>query len=101
MSYRPKEAEQMAVQAKLASRLGSREFLSLFADLQILDIKRGTLKVRVGSPVSARIIESIHGGLLAVVVESVVKKPVKSVNVVVRAAETGVQAMLDRSRRSD
>lgn len=97
MSYRPKEAEQMAVQAKLASRLGSHQFLTLFADLQVLDIKRGTLEVRVGSPASATVIEAAYGGLLAVIVESVVRKPVRSVSVLVRAPTSDARPELDRS----
>lgn len=81
MAYCPTETERLAVQARLASRLGQSLFQRLFVGFEIAELEGGTLQVWVQSETSANVIERHYPGLLAVIVESVVKRPVKYVNI--------------------
>jgi hypothetical protein len=84
MTYRPTDVEQFAIQAKLSMRLGSSVYDSLFVGMHIAGVVGGGLQVLVRSDHCAHVIERNYLGILAVITESVLKKPIRSVTVVSR-----------------
>jgi hypothetical protein len=84
MTFRPTEVQQLAIQAKLNMRVGSQVYDGVFAGMQIAGVLQGVMQVLVRSEYCANVIEKNYLGTLAVIAESVLKKPVKSVTVVPR-----------------
>ena len=84
MTYRPTDVEQHAIQAKLNMRLGSRVYDSLFVGMHVAGVVSGGLQVLVRSDHCAHVIEHNYLGVLAVITESVLKRPIRSVTVVSR-----------------
>jgi hypothetical protein len=84
MTFRPTDVEQFAIQAKLNMRVGSKVYDSLFVGMQIVGVASGGLQVLVRSDHCAHVIERNYLGMLAVIAESVLRKPIRSVTVVSR-----------------
>jgi len=84
MTFKPTDVQQLAIQAKLNMRLGSQVYDSVFTGMQIGGVLQGVMQVWVRSEYCANIIEKNYLGTLAVIAESVLKKPVRSVTVVPR-----------------
>jgi hypothetical protein len=82
MTFKPTEVQQFAIQAKLNMRVGGKVYDTLFAGMQIAGVLQGALRVLVRSEYCADVIEKNYIGTLAVIAESVLKKPVKSVTIV-------------------
>jgi len=84
MTFKPTDVEQFAIQAKLNMKVGSRVFDSLFLGMKIVGVLHGGMQVSVRSDHCAHVIERNYLGILAVIAESVLKKPIRSVTVVSR-----------------
>jgi len=84
MTFKPTDVQQLAIQAKLNMRLGSQVYDSVFTGMQIAGVLQGVMQVWVRSEYCANVIEKNYLGTLAVIAESVLKKPVRSVTVVPR-----------------
>jgi hypothetical protein len=84
MTFKPTEVEQFAIQAKLNMKVGSEVFDSVFVGMQIVGVFRGGMQVLVRSDHCAHVIERNYLGILAVIAESVLRKPIRSVTVASR-----------------
>ena len=84
MTFKPTDVEQFAIQAKLNMKVGSRVFDSLFLGMKIVGVLHGGMQVSVRSDHCAHAIERNYLGILAIIAESVLRKPIRSVTVVSR-----------------
>jgi hypothetical protein len=80
---RPTRHEHHAIEAKLNMLLGASVYDELFIGFEVISIRRGVLDVHVSSR-SAAIIQRTYSLHVAIVVESVLKRAVKSVNLYAR-----------------
>jgi hypothetical protein len=78
---KPTDVQQFAIQAKLSMQLGPKVFDSMFAGIEIAGLHNGEMKVLVRSEHCANVIEKHYLGTVAVVAESVLKKPVRFVTI--------------------
>jgi hypothetical protein len=78
---KPTDIQQFAIQAKLSMKLGPRVFDSIFVGFEISGLSNGEMRVLARSEYCAEVIENNYLGMLAVIVESVLKRPVKFVTV--------------------
>jgi hypothetical protein len=81
---KPTDIQQFAIQAKLSMQLGPKVFDSMFAGIEIAGLFNGEMRVLVRSEHCASVIEKNYLGTLAVIAESILKKPVKFVTVVAK-----------------
>jgi hypothetical protein len=81
--FRPTRHEHHAIEAKLNMLLGASLYDKLFMGFEVISIRRGVLDVQVSSH-SADIIQRAYSLHVAIVVESVLKRAVKSVNLYAR-----------------
>jgi hypothetical protein len=81
-AMKPTDIQQFAIQAKLSMQLGAEIFDTMFAGIEIAGLSDGEMRVLVRSERCAKIIEENHLGMLAVIVESILRRPVKFVTVV-------------------
>jgi hypothetical protein len=79
---KPTDVQQLAIQARLSMQVGPKVFDSMFAGMEIAQLSQGELRVLVPSQHCANVIERNYPGTLAVIAESILKRPVKSVTVV-------------------
>jgi hypothetical protein len=77
--FRPTRHEHHAIEAKLNMLLGASVYDKLFIGFEVISIRRGVLDVHVNSQ-SADTIQRTYSLHVAIVVESVLKRAVKSVN---------------------
>jgi hypothetical protein len=78
---KPTDIQQFAIQAKLSLRLGARVFDAVFAGIEIAGLSNGEMRVLARSERCANVIEQNYLGILAVIVESILKRPVRFVTV--------------------
>jgi hypothetical protein len=76
-AMKPTEIQQFAIQAKLNMRLGPEVFDAVFLGTEIAGLSNGEMRVLARSEHCAHAIENNYLGTLAVIVESVLKRPVK------------------------
>lgn len=79
--YRPTEAEQLAIKARLNFILGAEEFDRLFLGFECGEIVDQIAHVYTPTEYYAARIDSGYQLHIAVAIESVIKKPIKAVNV--------------------
>jgi hypothetical protein len=79
---KPTDVQQLAIQARLSMQVGPKVFDSMFAGMEIAQLSHGELRVLVPNRHCAKVIERHYPGTLAVIAESILKRPVKSVTVV-------------------
>ncbi len=82
--YRPTPIEQLAILAKLNMLLGRHEYDRLFLQFECLGVDAGIADVFVRNEYQAVQIDSNYHVHVAIAVESVIKRAVKSVNVLPR-----------------
>ena len=78
---KPTDTQQFAIQAKLSMKLGPQVFDTIFVGSEIAGLSNGEMRVLARSEHCADVIERNYLGLLAVIVESILKRPVKFVTV--------------------
>ncbi len=88
IEFRPTRHQHHAIEAKLNMLLGASVYDELFIGFEVICIRRGVLYVHVGFH-SADIIQRSYSLHVAIVVESVVKRAVKSVNLSPRHVPLG------------
>jgi hypothetical protein len=74
---KPTDIQQFAIQAKLSMKLGPEVFDTVFLGTEIAELSHDEMRVLARSEHCANIIERNYLGMLAVIVESVLKRPVK------------------------
>ena len=74
---KPTDIQQLAIQAKLSMQLGAQVFDTVFVGIEIASVTNGEMRVLAGSERCADLIEKNYLGMLAVIVESILKRPVK------------------------
>jgi hypothetical protein len=74
---KPTDIQQFAIQAKLSMQLGPEVFDAVFVGIEIAGLSNGEMRVLARSEHCANVIENNYLGMLAVIVESVLKRPVK------------------------
>lgn len=74
---KPTDTQQFAIQAKLSMQLGPEVFDTVFVGTEIAAVSNGEMRVLAHSAHCASVIESKYLGMLAVIVESVLKQPIK------------------------
>lgn len=79
--YRPTLIENLAIQARLNFILGAREYDSLFLGFECGHIQDKTVRVFARSEHNAHQIGSRYSAHVAIAVESVLKRPIKTVHV--------------------
>ena len=77
----PSPSQQQAIDAKLNFMLGAEVFHELFLGFVCGPIVHNTVRVFVENEEKAAIVESVYSWHVAVVVENVMRTPVKFVNV--------------------
>ncbi len=78
------QAENYAVQAKLNLMLGAKEYDSLFLGFECRELVEDIIHVYARSEYQAHKIEKRYTAHVAMAVESVIRRPVKRVNVLPR-----------------
>jgi hypothetical protein len=86
--FRPTRHEHHAIEAKLNMLLGASVYDELFIGFEVISVRRGVLDVHVSSDTVA-IIRRAYSLHVAIVVESVLKRAVKSVNLYPRQVPVG------------
>ncbi len=79
--YRPSSVEQLAIQARLNFILGPKEYDRLFLGFECADIHENSARVFARSEYNAVQIASNYSLHVAIAIESVIKRPVKTVMV--------------------
>jgi hypothetical protein len=74
---KPTDIQQFAIQAKLSMQLGPEVFDTVFVGIEIAGVSNGEMRVLARSERCAELIEKNYLGMLAVIVESILKRPVK------------------------
>jgi hypothetical protein len=87
-AFRPTRHEHHAIEAKLNMLPGASVYDELFIGFEVICVRRGVLDVHVSSH-SADIIQRTYSLHVAIVVESVLKRAVKSVNLCPRRVPLG------------
>jgi len=82
---KPTDVQQFAIHAKLSMQLGSDIFDAVFVGTEIAELSNGEMRVLAQSEHCAGVIEDNYLGVLAVIVESVLKRPVKCATVASRS----------------
>ena len=82
--YRPTSIENLAIQARLNFILGAREYDGLFIGFECGHIQGKTAHVFARSEHNAHQIGSRYSTHVAIAVESVIKRPIKTVHVLPR-----------------
>jgi hypothetical protein len=77
----PTEPQQLAVQARLNMLLGRTVFDKYFLGFEIRDVRDHTINVVVQGQVRAEAIEANYSLHVAIVAESILRHPIKFVNV--------------------
>jgi hypothetical protein len=77
--FRPTRHEHHAIEAKLNMLLGASVYDELFIGFEVVSVRRGILNVHVSLD-SADLIQQKYSLHVAIVVESVLKRAVKSVS---------------------
>jgi hypothetical protein len=86
LMYRPSLVEQFAIQARLNFILGSREYDRLFLGFECGRIHQKSAEVFARSEHNANQIASDYSLHVAIAIESVIKRPVKSVRVLPKSS---------------
>ena len=79
---KPTDIQQLAIQARLSMQVAPKVFDRMFAGMEISELSNGELRVLVRSQYCANVIEQNYAGTLAVIAESILRRPVMSVTVV-------------------
>jgi phage-related minor tail protein len=74
---KPTDIQQFAIQAKLSMQLGPEVFDAIFVGTEIAGLSNGEMRVLARSEHCASVIEQNYLGMLAVIVESVLRRPVR------------------------
>jgi hypothetical protein len=82
--YCPSPVEQLAIQARLNFMLGPRDYDCWFLGFQCATIQGNTARVLVRSQDSAAQVGLHYATHVAIAIESVLKRPIRSVNVLPR-----------------
>jgi hypothetical protein len=82
--YLPTPVEQLAIQARLNFMLGPREYDRLFIDFVCGEIRGMSAQVFARSEYSANQIALHYAAHVAIAIESIVKRPIRSVKVLPR-----------------
>jgi hypothetical protein len=82
---KPTDIQQFAIQAKLSMKLWAEVFDTVFLGTEIAELSHGEMRVLARSEHCAKIIERNYLGMLAVIAESVLKRPVKFATVASRS----------------
>jgi len=92
-SYRPNEIEQLALEAKLNFIFGAQVYDSVFLGFEILEVVEHELRAWSPSEHCAAVIEVQHSRKVAWIAQSVFKRPVRRINVLLRGMkhDTGEQ----------
>jgi hypothetical protein len=81
--YRPSPVEQLAIQARLNFILGPREYDTLFLNFECGEIHGTSVQVFARSEYNAKQIALNYPMHVAIAIESIVKRPIRSVNVLI------------------
>src|SRR5690242_4617587 len=92
-SFRPKQIEQLAVEAKLNCMFGAQVYDSVFLGFEVLEVVKDELRAWSPSEYCAAVIEVQHSGKVAWIAQSVFKRPIRRINVLLRGMkhDTGEQ----------
>jgi hypothetical protein len=82
--YLPTAVEQLAIQARLNFMLGPREYDRLFIDFVCGEIRGLSVQVFARSEHNADEIAQHYAAHVAIAIESIVKRPIRSVKVLPR-----------------
>lgn len=82
--YLPTPVEQLAIQARLNFMLGPREYDRLFIDFFCGEIRSLSVQVFARSEYNASEIAQHYAAHVAIAIESIVKRPIRSVTVLPR-----------------
>jgi hypothetical protein len=82
--YLPTAVEQLAIQARLNFMLGPREYDRLFIDFVCGEIRGPSVQVFARSEHNADEIAQRYAAHVAIAIESIVKRPIRSVKVLPR-----------------
>ena len=81
--YRPSPVEQLAIQARLNFILGLVEYDRLFLNFECREIRDTSVQVFARSEYNANQIAENYPVHVAIAIESIIKRPIRSVNVLV------------------
>ena len=81
---KPTDIQQFAIQAKVSMQVGPEIFDAIFVGTEIAGLSNGEMRVLAPSTHCASVIENHYLGMLAVIVESVLRRPVKFASVATR-----------------
>ena len=79
--YRPTDAEKFAIEARLNMILGAKEYDRLFLGFECGELKGDVVNVYARSEYCALRIDSHYSPHVAAAVASVIRRPVRTVNV--------------------
>jgi hypothetical protein len=82
--YLPTPVEQLAIQARLNFMLGPREYDRLFVNFTCGEIRGMSAQVFARSEYTANQIALHYGAHVAITIESIIRRPIRSVNVLPR-----------------
>jgi hypothetical protein len=84
---KPTDIQQFAIQAKLSMQVGAEIFDSIFVGTEISGLSNGEMRVLARSTRCANVIEDNYLGVLAVIAESVLRRPVKFATVASKSVQ--------------
>ena len=89
-SFRPTKIEQLAIQAKLNLIFGAKVYDSLFLGFEIMEVAKDELRAWAPSEHRAAVIEVRYSGTVARIAQTVFKRPIRQVTVLLRGMKHDV-----------
>jgi hypothetical protein len=83
-SFRPTRIEQLAIEAKLNLVFGAKAYDRLFLGFEVLEVVDDELRAWAPSEHRAAVIDVQYSGKVAWIAETVFKRPIRRVNVLLR-----------------
>src|SRR6202022_5001433 len=88
--FRPTAIEQLVLEAKLNLMFGPKVYDRLFLGFEVLEVVNEELRAWASSEHRAAVIDIRYSGKVAWLAESVFNRPIRRVNVLLRARSTAV-----------
>src|SRR3954452_24476484 len=89
-AFRPNETEQLAIEAKLNFIFGAQVYDNIFLGFEVLEVVNDELRAWSPSEYCAAVIEVQHSGKVAWIAQSVLNRPVRRINVLLRGMKHDV-----------
>lgn len=83
-SFRPTAIEQLVIEAKLNLLFGATVYDRLFLGFEVLEVNKDELRAWASSEHRAAVIEVRHSGKVAWIAQTVFKRPIRQVSVLLR-----------------